>query len=90
MGNHYHLLVETPEGNLSKGMRQLNGLYVQGFNQKHQRVGHLLQGRYQSIIVDKENYLLELCRYIVLNPVRAGIVKDPKDYRWSLPGYHRL
>ncbi len=83
MNNHYHLLVETPEGNLSKGMRQLNGLYAQRFNQKHQRVGHLLQGRYQSILVDKENYLLELSRYIVLNPVRAGIVKDPKDYRWS-------
>lgn len=83
MNNHYHLLVETPEGNLSKGMRQLNGLYAQRFNQKHQRVGHLLQGRYQAILVDKENYLLELSRYIVLNPVRAGIVKDPKDYRWS-------
>ena len=83
MGNHYHLLVETPEGNLSRGMRQLNGLYAQRFNQKHQRVGHLLQGRYQAILVDKENYLLELCRYIVLNPVRAGIVKEPKDYRWS-------
>jgi len=83
MDNHYHLLVETPEGNLSKGMRQLNGLYAQHFNQKHQRVGHLLQGRYHSILVDKENYLLELCRYIVLNPVRAGMVKEPKDYRWS-------
>jgi len=83
MNNHYHLLVETPEGNLSKGMRQLNGLYAQRFNQKHRRVGHLLQGRYKAILVDKENYLLELCRYIVLNPVRAGIVKDPKDYRWS-------
>ena len=83
MNNHYHLLIETPEGNLSKGMRQLNGLYAQRFNQKHQRVGHLMQGRYKAILVDKDNYLLELCRYIVLNPVRAGIVKDPKDYRWS-------
>ncbi len=83
MDNHYHLLIETPEGNLSKGMRQLNGIYAQHFNQKHQRVGHLLQGRYRSILVDKENYLLELSRYIVLNPVRAGIVKDPKDYQWS-------
>lgn len=83
MNNHYHLLVETPEGNLSKGMRQLNGLYAQRFNQKHQRVGHLMQGRFQSILVDKENYLLELSRYMVLNPVRAGIVKNPKDYRWS-------
>ncbi len=83
MNNHYHLLIETPEGNLSKGMRQLNGLYAQRFNQKHQRVGHLLQGRFQSILVDKDNYLLELSRYIVLNPVRAGIVKNPKDYKWS-------
>ncbi|MEA1940099.1 MAG: transposase, partial [Candidatus Caldatribacteriota bacterium] len=83
MDNHYHLLLETPEGNLSKGMRQLNGLYAQRFNQEHQRVGHLLQGRYKALLVDKENYLLELCRYIVLNPVRADIVKDPKDYEWS-------
>ena len=83
MDNHYHLLIETPEGNLSKGMRQLNGIYAQHFNQKHQRVGHLLQGRYKSILVDKENYLLELSRYMVLNPISAGIVKDPKDYRWS-------
>jgi len=94
MNNHYHLLIETPEGNLSKGMRQLNGLYAQRFNQRHQRVGHLLQGRYQSILVDKENYLLELSRYIVLNPVRAGMVKEPKDYRWSsyqgTSGYQKI
>lgn len=83
MNNHYHLLIETPEGNLSKGMRQLNGLYAQRFNQRNQRVGHLLQGRYKAILVDKDNYLLELCRYVVLNPVRARIVKDPKDWKWS-------
>lgn len=83
MKNHYHLLIETPYGNLSKGMRQLNGLYTQRFNQRHQRVGHLFQGRYQAILVDKDNYLLELCRYILLNPLRAKIVKDPKDWRWS-------
>jgi len=83
MNNHYHLLIETPYGNLSRGMRQLNGLYTQRFNQRHKRVGHLLQGRYQAILVDKDNYLLELCRYIVLNPVRAGIVKDPRDWKWS-------
>ncbi len=64
-------------------MRQLNGLYTQRFNQRHKRVGHLLQGRYKAILVDKDNYLLELCRYIVLNPVRAGIVKDPRDWKWS-------
>jgi len=83
MNNHYHLLIETPEGNLSRGMRQLNGLYTQRFNQRHQRVGHLFQGRYKAILVDKDNYLLTLCRYIVLNPVRAKIVKDPRDWKWS-------
>ena len=83
MNNHYHLLIETPEGNLSKGMRQLNGLYTQRFNRRHQRVGHLFQGRYKAILVDKDNYLLELCRYVVLNPIRAKIVKDPKDWKWS-------
>jgi hypothetical protein len=76
-------MIETPEGNLSKGMRQLNGLYTQRFNQRHQRVGHLFQGRYKAILVDKENYLLTLCRYVVLNPVRASIVKDPRVWRWS-------
>jgi len=83
MNNHYHLLIETPYANLSRGMRQLNGLYTQRFNQRHQRVGHLLQGRYKAILVDKDNYLLELCRYVVLNPVRAKIVKDPGDWKWS-------
>ena len=83
MNNHYHLLIETPEGNLSKGMRQLNGLYTQRFNQRHQRVGHLFQGRYKAILADKDNYLLELSRYVVLNPVRAKIVKDPKNWEWS-------
>lgn len=83
MTNHYHLLIETPDGNLSYGMRQLNGVYCQRFNAIHARVGHLFQGRYKSIIVDRENYLLELCRYIVLNPVRAKITKRPEDYFWS-------
>jgi len=83
MHNHYHLLIETPEGNLARGMRQLNGIYTQHANQRHQRVGHLLQGRYRSILVDKENYLLELSRYIALNPVRANLVEDPKDWPWS-------
>ena len=76
-------MIETPEGNLSKGMRQLNGLYTQRFNQRHQRVGHLFQGRYKAILVDKDNYLLTLCRYVVLNPVRASIAKDPGVWRWS-------
>lgn len=83
MDNHYHLLIETPQTNLSMGMRRLNGVYTQTFNRRHHRVGHVLQGRYKSIVVDKENYLLELCRYIVLNPVRAETVAHERDWHWS-------
>ena len=83
MGTHYHLLIETPDGNLSEGMRQLNGVYTQAFNRRRGTVGHVFQGRFKSIVVDKDSYLLELCRYIVLNPVRAGMVGHPKDYPWS-------
>jgi len=83
MGNHYHLLLETPEPNLSRGMRQLNGVYTQAFNRRHDRVGHVFQGRYQSILVEKDAHLLELCRYIVLNPVAAGLVESPEQWPWS-------
>lgn len=83
MTNHYHLVVETPEGNLSKGMRQLNGMYTQASNRRHGRTGHLFQGRFKSILVDKDSYLLELTRYVVLNPVRAKMVKKPGEYKWS-------
>jgi len=83
MDNHYHLLVETPDGNLSKGMRQLNGVYTQITNRYHGKVGHVFQGRYKAILVQKENYLLELARYIVLNPVRARMVREAKDWPWS-------
>lgn len=83
MDNHYHLLVETPDANLSKGMRQLNGVFTQSINRKHSRVGHLFQGRYKAILVDKDAYLLELCRYIVLNPVRAKMVDTPDEWLWS-------
>ena len=83
MSNHYHLLIETPDGNLSKGMRQLNGVYTQRFNRKHKRVGHVFQGRYKAIIVQKDSYLLELARYIVLNPVRAQMVRTARDWPWS-------
>lgn len=75
MTNHYHLLVEAPDGNLSKGMRQLNGVYTQASNRRHGRVGHLFQGRYKAILVDSDSYLLELARYVVLNPIRAGMVE---------------
>ncbi len=83
MDNHYHLLIETPEGGLSRGMRQVNGNYAQHVNRRHLRGGHLFQGRYGAILVDKESHLLELCRYIVCNPVRAGMVTAPGDYPWS-------
>lgn len=83
MTNHYHLLIETPDANLSKGMRQLNGVYTQYFNRFHSRVGHVFQGRYKAILVDRNNYLLELTRYIVLNPVRAGMVRSAQDWNWS-------
>jgi putative transposase len=83
MGNHYHLLLETREANLSQGMRQLNGLYSQHFNRRHGVVGHLFQGRYKAILVQKDGYLLELARYIVLNPLRANVVKKLGDWPWS-------
>jgi len=83
MTNHYHILIETPESNLSLGMRQLNGVYTQRFNRNHKRVGHVFQGRYKAILVDKDDYLKELCRYIVLNPVRAAMVRSAKDWPWS-------
>ena len=83
MSNHYHLLIETPDGNLSMGMRQLNGVYTQNFNKRHQRTGHIFQGRFKAILVQKESHLLELCRYVVLNPVRAGSVSHPEEWKWS-------
>jgi len=83
MDNHYHLVLETPKANLSPGMRHLNGLYTQAFNRRHGRIGHLFQGRYQAIVVEKDRYLLELCRYVVLNPVRAKTVKRPGAWPWS-------
>lgn len=83
MSNHYHLLLETPEGNLSEGMRQLNGVYTQHVNRAHRRVGHVFQGRYKAILVERDAHLLELARYVVLNPVRAGMVNDAADWPWS-------
>ena len=83
MDNHYHLLIETPDGNLAKSMRHLNGVYTQRINRKHKRVGHVFQGRYKAIIIQKETYLLELARYIVLNPVRARMVRNAQDWPWS-------
>ena len=83
MDNHYHIVIETIEGNLSQGMRQLNGVYTQQSNRKHGLFGHRFQGRYKAILVEKESYLLELSRYVVLNSVRAGMVKNIDDWQWS-------
>jgi putative transposase len=83
MANHYHLLIETPKANLSIGMRQLNGIYTQSFNRRHNRVGHLFQGRFKAILVERESHLLELCRYIVLNPLRVKGRASAQSWKWS-------
>jgi REP element-mobilizing transposase RayT len=83
MDNHYHLLVQTPTPNLGRGMRHLNGVYSQRFNRAHGRAGHVFQGRYKAILVERDAYLLELCRYVVLNPVRAETRRRAEDWRWS-------
>ncbi len=89
METHCHVMVETLEGNLSWGMRQLNGVYTQVFNRRHTRVGHLFQGRYKAILVEKEAHLLELCRYVVLNPVRAGLGRRRSLLFWKWIGFFR-
>jgi putative transposase len=83
MGNHYHLLLETPRGNLSHILHHINGAYTTYFNIKRLRSGHLFQGRFKGILVEKDAYCKELSRYIHLNPVRAGMVKTPSEYPWS-------
>lgn len=88
MTNHYHLIIETAEGNLSAGMRQLNGVYTQKVNRLHNRVGHVFQGRFKGILVERDSYLMELARYVVLNPVRAGMVKHTRQWPWS--SYHAM
>lgn len=88
MDNHYHVVIETAETNLSKGMRQLNGVYTQYYNRRHNRVGHVYQGRFKGIMVEQDAYLLELARYVVLNPLRANMVKNIQDWKWS--SYHAM
>jgi len=83
MSNHYHLLIQTPDGNLSRGMRHLNGVYTQRFNRSHKTEGQLFRGRYKAVLVDEDSHLLEVLRYIHRNPLKAGIVKNLNDYRWS-------
>ncbi len=83
MTNHFHLVVQTPEPNLSKGMHWLNGTYAGAFNRKHERSGHLFQGRFHARLIEKETYFAQVLRYVVLNPVRAKMVERPEQYRWS-------
>jgi hypothetical protein len=83
MGNHYHLVLHTREPNLSRLMRHANGVYTQSFNRRHGLVGHLFQGRFKAILVDRDAHLLALCRYVERNPVAAGLVAAPRDWRWS-------
>lgn len=83
MGNHFHLVVETPQPNLARGMRRLNSSYAQGFNGRYGRVGHVFQGRYKAVLIEKDAHLLEVCRYVVLNPVRAGLCARPEHWPTS-------
>ncbi|TMM30721.1 MAG: hypothetical protein E6F93_09005 [Actinobacteria bacterium] len=83
LGNHFHLSVATPEANLAKGMRILNGSYAQRFNRRYDRVGHVFQGRYGAELLRRHEHMLEVSRYIALNPVRAGICLRPELWPWS-------
>jgi hypothetical protein len=86
MDNHYHLLVETPEANLSQALQWLNVSYAAYFNRRHDRIGHLFQGRFRAILIEADEYLLPLSRYIHLNPVKAKLVGTPEAYAWSSYG----
>lgn len=83
LDDHYQLVIETPKANLAKGMRQLNGVYTQRFNQRHGRSGHLFQGRYKAVLVERNQYLRDTCRYVVLTPVRTGLARKPGSWKWS-------
>jgi len=83
MDNHYHIVIETAEPNLSKGMRQLNGVYTQYYNRRHIRVGHVFQSRFKEVLVERDEYLLELARYVFLNPIRANMTKTIDEWTWS-------
>ena len=83
MPNHYHLVLMTPEANLSAAIKHLNSVYAQWWNCRHQRCGHVFQGRFKAQIVQQDRYLLVVCRYVVLNPVRSGLVTHPRQWRWS-------
>ena len=83
MTNHFHLVVQTPHADLAVGMHGLNSAHANYFNRRHSHVGHLFQGRYKALVIERESHLLETCRYVVLNPVRAGLCRRPGYWRWS-------
>ncbi len=83
MSNHYHLLVQTPDGNLARCMRHINGIYTQRFNRRHKKEGQLFRGRYKAVLVDADSHLVEVLRYIHRNPIQAGVVEKLDDYQWS-------
>jgi REP-associated tyrosine transposase len=83
LSNHFHLVIQTPEPTLARGMEFLNGNYARGTNQRHGRQGHLFGRRYWSTLIASDRHLLETCRYVVLNPVRAGLCETPETWRWS-------
>src|SRR6266511_787002 len=83
MPNHYHLVLETPRPNLSHGMRQVNGIYAQRFNRRHDRCGHVFQGRFGATLVETDRHMFELIRYVARNPVRAGLVRAAEDWKWG-------
>jgi putative transposase len=83
MPNHYHLAIETPDANLSQGMQRLNGVYAKSFNYAHGLEGHLFERRFRSIAVETDSHMLELARYLALNPVRAGLCSHPSQWRWG-------
>ena len=84
--NHYHFLLETPQANLGRGMLVLNGTYARRFNWRYKRVGHVFQGPYGAVLIENDDHLLEVCRYIALNPVRAGLAPTPAGWPWSSYG----
>jgi putative transposase len=83
MTNHFHLVVQTPQADLAVGMHRLNSAHANYFNRRHDHVGHLFQSRYAAELIERESHLLESCRYVVLNPVRAGLCRRPGRWQWS-------
>jgi putative transposase len=86
MDNHYHLVGETPRGNIARVMQYLNGFVAQASNRRHHRTGHLFEGRYRALVIERERYLRRVARYVVLNPVRAGMTPDAVSWPWSTYG----